>query len=754
MRILRWHPWKRPLLNALGLETKSRAAIVEKARSSNPLTAAEAMSHLVRVGCFHSASQVANRLDLDAQADSLVLTAASAFLSSRRGPEGDALLEARLAVHADRPPVQIVAQFGEVIASCGWPEARRVATLRAMIEALQENDRRSFRARARLKWTLFKLLRGRERDPDIAWYADLDSFDPAAPRPQLRYLEHFHAQGLVDVARDLLERSAAARGPLDPDVVIGRLRLDPTWMDAAGIASDDLAAHHGSAALLRAVATHAPSSPAARSLMEACIANQSTKLAKLSGPARVGLLTLLVHQDRIHEVLDLAERHSLPDTMLMVTCARALHAYAGGDWYTAKDLFAQVLEEDPNHSVAGDGLRLALPRTGAGPGGMIAVRNRLGYGLAGAGRTGLRPAIGRDAVIEVMMMGRYAEGLRAKRGVRHWALLKRTFGDRFLNVERLPEDAAERSLFVIGDDGVGDEIRTSQFYETLVKRFASVTISCDPRLESLLVRSFPEITFVPVQRWRAGLDRSGRMGDARISGLGPDLPRLLTEACRSHMDAADLLTFGQTLFFDHFANGLDRPAPGGYLRATAPQAHPNDGVLRVGLLWRSHMRTLWRKFMYLDIADFLPVLDIEGVEFWSIQHAIDDEERAFCATNGVRLVEDIDLFNDLDGLASVVVGLDMATGLSSAPLELAAAVGTPVRMLGFSPENYYLRTTGGRNPIDRLTCNSRVVAPPWIDFTAPRQDCIDLVMAELRRELCALRDTKRARHSATVPNFA
>ncbi len=89
--------------------------------------------------------------------------------------------------------------------------------------------------------------------------------------------------------------------------------------------------------------------------------------------------------------------------------------------------------------------------------------------------------------------------------------------------------------------------------------------------------------------------------------------------------------------------------------------------------------------------------------------------------------------------------------ISSAPLELAAAVGTPVRMLGFSPENYFLRTTGGRSPEDRLTCNSEIVAPPWIDFSAPREECVALVMEDLRRLLARERDARRPAPARPFP---
>ena len=79
--------------------------------------------------------------------------------------------------------------------------------------------------------------------------------------------------------------------------------------------------------------------------------------------------------------------------------------------------------------------------------------------------------------------------------------------------------------------------------------------------------------------------------------------------------------------------------------------------------------------------------------------------------------------------------MDLIIGISSVPIELGAALGTEVWMLGFSPENYYLRTSGGKSPHDRYTLNSTVIAPPWIDFSEPRDECVRQVFDEVCKKL-------------------
>lgn len=148
----------------------------------------------------------------------------------------------------------------------------------------------------------------------------------------------------------------------------------------------------------------------------------------------------------------------------------------------------------------------------------------------------------------------------------------------------------------------------------------------------------------------------------------------------------------------------------------------------------SHLRTLWRNFMYLRLEEFSPLTKLNNVELWSIQHNMDPAEYAYCQSNGIKVIDNVDLFNDFEGFSHHLKSFDLLIGISSVPIELGAALGIPVWMLGFSPENYYLRTAAGVTHTDQLTMNSTIIAPKWIDFSAPRSNCVNLVF----REVCRL----------------
>jgi ADP-heptose:LPS heptosyltransferase len=100
--------------------------------------------------------------------------------------------------------------------------------------------------------------------------------------------------------------------------------------------------------------------------------------------------------------------------------------------------------------------------------------------------------------------------------------------------------------------------------------------------------------------------------------------------------------------------------------------------------------------------------------------------------------DDIDLYDDFDGMSDLLSSLDLVIGISSVPAELAAALGVKVWFLGFSPENFVLRTSGGRTEIDQLTANAINFTAPDIDFSEPVEICIEKVMDETRRRLSQL----------------
>lgn len=86
--------------------------------------------------------------------------------------------------------------------------------------------------------------------------------------------------------------------------------------------------------------------------------------------------------------------------------------------------------------------------------------------------------------------------------------------------------------------------------------------------------------------------------------------------------------------------------------------------------------------------------------------------------------------NCLPGGVNSVIGIpssfDLVIGVSSLPIELSAAAGTPVWMLGFSPETYYRRKNGGRTDCDVVTVNSTIIGPSQPRVAFARDDRVAL----------------------------
>ena len=579
---------------------------------------------------------------------------------------------------------------------------------------------------AHLNFQKFRLDIGEGTDVDVVPL--IGAHDPKHELDSwLRYVSYAKLAGRLDLVEPTLRSLLQAPDGPSAEVLAAAITYDPQIVvdevDFAGLSGQFLATPR----LLGQLATY-------RTLFSDAVERGQAALVAAYADASIydknATLALFLQ----HDLLDLANKaidaDQLPDTVLPAINAKGLSAFERGDYYYARECFTQVMRQNPADSAAAGGLRFCLPRTGATIADILTVRDELGYGVSSGGIPGRRPSVGNEMTIALLFSGSYVPGLVTKGLLPHWQALKRALGDRFLNYELLP-DGKGKSLFVIADDGVSDEVRTAQFYNSLSQRFDRITIACDPRLEGLLQRSFPSITFVPSFRNRKGLDdRVGRLG-TRSAFLNGVLSKFLTIEAEAHLQEADYITFGQSLFFNHFMGHLPR-SEGAYLVPAHPR--PKGERRRIGLIWRSHLTTGWRRAMYLDVEEFAPLLNVSA-DFVSIQHMITADEQAFCNKAGISIPEDVDLYNDFEAIADLTAGMDLVIGLSTLPIELAAAVGTPVWMLGYSPENYFLRTANGASEVDRYTANSTIIAPPGMDFSMPKTQCVAAVMAEAVRRL-------------------
>lgn len=244
---------------------------------------------------------------------------------------------------------------------------------------------------------------------------------------------------------------------------------------------------------------------------------------------------------------------------------------------------------------------------------------------------------------------------------------------------------------MVSDFGIGDEIRFANIYPDLLVRKANMTITCDPRLLTLLERSFPGAEFLPVRRWRAEAliaDPDSRAG-MPSRRLTPHLDRRALD----HIEAGD----GFTSVFDMLAEL--RPDHASFARDVAAYLVPDPmrvaawrerirtgsvtGLPNVALSWRSLLRSGARNLHYLDPNDLGPLNDVDAV-YWLFQSGLEPEEVA--ALRGrlthVRVIEDLDIVDDFEGQAAFLTGMDAVVAPCTTTAELAGALGVRTLMFG------------------------------------------------------------------------
>jgi tetratricopeptide (TPR) repeat protein len=262
-----------------------------------------------------------------------------------------------------------------------------------------------------------------------------------------------------------------------------------------------------------------------------------------------------------------------------------------------------------------------------------------------------------DKGIFHLSRGDFAEGWR---GFRHrWEV--KGFASK---LQKYPQPLwtgqhVDGTLLVWREQGLGDQILMSSLIPDLVSYADHVVLEVDPRLVSLLQRSFPGVSVVP----QTQQPYSGPI--AAHCPLG-DLPQYLRPDARSFENAG-----------------------AGYLHVNQETAHAlrrrltADGRRIVGLSWSS-VHPEHRRSKSARLADFAPLLRLANCRFIDLQYGDTRQERDEAAREAglvVEHVDDIDNTNDIDGLAALMAACDAVVTISNTNAHLAAAQGKPTFVL-------------------------------------------------------------------------
>lgn len=265
-----------------------------------------------------------------------------------------------------------------------------------------------------------------------------------------------------------------------------------------------------------------------------------------------------------------------------------------------------------------------------------------------------------ELAVLLLKAGDFAEGF--ERYAHRWGA--RVFAQNRRPALALPAwdgHAPVRSLLVMAEQGIGDQIVFSALLPALMRRVEQVHVAPDPRLRPLLQRSWPGLLLADAPEGLAAEALRSRY-DAWIP-MG-DLGRLAPEG---------IGWTGGPLRAD--------PARVAALRERYRQQFP--GKRLVGLSWKSQRAAFGQK-KSIGLADWGPVLQQPDCQFVSLQYGdVAADVAQARAQLGVEVHVDpaIDAFADLDGLAAQMAALDQVISTSNTTAHLAAAQGLPTWVL-------------------------------------------------------------------------
>ena len=217
-----------------------------------------------------------------------------------------------------------------------------------------------------------------------------------------------------------------------------------------------------------------------------------------------------------------------------------------------------------------------------------------------------------------------------------------------------------RRLLLWSEQGIGDQILYASMIPELVNSALRITAEVDPRLAALFRRSLTGVSVVP--RQDPGLIAPGQYDcQSPLAGLGRWL--------RPGLDAF--------------------PRDGGYLKAEPERANAFGSRLsafgagrRVGLSWSSANPEFGDRKSTVLVA-WTPLLRVPGISFIDLQYGDTARERAALEREGLQIahLDDVDLYQDVDGLAALCAACDLVITVSNVTAHVAGALGKPVWLL-------------------------------------------------------------------------
>ena len=231
------------------------------------------------------------------------------------------------------------------------------------------------------------------------------------------------------------------------------------------------------------------------------------------------------------------------------------------------------------------------------------------------------------------------------------------------------QNLKDKTILIGAEQGIGDEILFSCLYPDLIKRAGHVIIGCDARLVPLFKNSFKQATILP---YTSGQHEAGY--NVRLyEGIKPeeiDYMCLYTDLMRYEWRSLDSIP--------DMSDGYLIPAQDKVNHWKEKLSHLPHKI-NIGICWRSGLQQAKRSMFYAELQEWADILKTDNVNFINIQYGdCSNEIKELQDVHGITLhhFEDLNLKDDFEDTAALMVNLDLVMGPGTTPVAQAAAVGT------------------------------------------------------------------------------
>ncbi len=209
-------------------------------------------------------------------------------------------------------------------------------------------------------------------------------------------------------------------------------------------------------------------------------------------------------------------------------------------------------------------------------------------------------------------------------------------------------------LLVIGEQGLGDEIFYSQFLNNHISD-NQITSLIDERLITIFSRSYPGVKFLSKD---SNLDSTKYDNQIAMGSLAKLSIKDLSDVKRTKK------SFLKT-------------------NPHASQRFKNISKFTCGISWKSTNKEIGTA-KSIDLAELKEILKVSDCEFINLQYGNVKKEltQAYNLTGtNVHELNEIDLFNDIDGLLSIIEGCNIVITTCNLTAHLAGAIGKKTLLL-------------------------------------------------------------------------